>query len=76
METERAYAVLTKLTEYVKSPSLAHIRNPHELQKLAKEIVQALDRAGSVWTNWESAEKISLKPHRPAGSPKRNSIST
>ena len=47
MENDRIYAVAPKLFDYVKSPSLRHIRDPHSIQKLAKEIVQAVDRAGS-----------------------------
>jgi len=53
MENNRLYAVMSKLSDYVKSPSLRHIRDPQSLQKLAREIVQALDRAGSIWSKWE-----------------------
>src|ERR1700690_2833320 len=53
MENGRIYAVATKLADYVKSPSLRHIRDPHSLHKLAKEIVQAVDRASSIWGKWE-----------------------
>ena len=73
MENDRLYAVASKLTEYVKSPSLRHIRDPHVLQKLAKEIVQAVDRASSVWEKWKGLEKNSRRRRRPAGSPQRTS---
>ena len=52
MDSDRFYAVISKLADYAKSPSLRHIRD-HSLQKLAREIVQSLDRAGSVWSKWE-----------------------
>ncbi len=53
MDTDRQYAVASKLFEYVKSPSLRHLRDPHSIQKLAREIVQALDNASAVWKKWE-----------------------
>ena len=53
MGIDRSSAVASKLFEYVKSPSLRHMRDPHSLQKLAREIVQALDNASSIWKKWE-----------------------
>jgi hypothetical protein len=61
MESERRYAVLKKLTTYVKSPSLRHRRDPHSLQLLAEEIVQVLDQASSVWTKWEGPREDLIK---------------
>jgi hypothetical protein len=57
VDNDRFYAVTSKLVDYVKSPSLRHIRDPHSLQKLAKEIVQSLDRVGSVWSKWEGPKE-------------------
>jgi hypothetical protein len=57
MENDRIYAVAHKLFDYVKSPSLRHIRDPHSIQKLAKEIVQATDRASSIWEKWEGSRE-------------------
>jgi hypothetical protein len=48
MESDRSYAVLSQLVEYLESPSSRHIRNPYHLQKLAKEIVKTVDRTGYV----------------------------
>jgi hypothetical protein len=53
MSNDRIYAVISALAEYVRSPSLRHLRDPHNLQKLAKELVTVFDRAGSVWTKWD-----------------------
>jgi hypothetical protein len=53
MDNDRIYSVTSKLMDYVRSPSLRHIRDPHSPQKLAREIVQSLDRVGSVWSKWE-----------------------
>lgn len=69
METDRVYAVLSKLMEYVKSPSLAHIRGHHQLQKLAKEIVEAVDRTGSVWKKWSNAREHLAKAASPCWIP-------
>src|SRR5690349_11082149 len=53
MESDRQYAVASLVFDYVKSPSLRHLRDPHSVQKLAREIVSALDRASSAWQKWE-----------------------
>jgi hypothetical protein len=45
MENDRFYAVISKIADYIKSPSLRHIRDPRNFQKLAKEIIQSVDRA-------------------------------
>ena len=52
MESDRIYALTSILFEYVKSPSLRHIRDPHSIQKLATELLGAVDRSGSIWTKW------------------------
>lgn len=69
MENDRIYPVLSTLVEYLKSPSLGHIRNPYQLQKLAREIVQIVDRAGSVWTKWEGAREDLVKAASPCWIP-------
>jgi hypothetical protein len=57
MESDRICAVTSKLSDYVRSPSLRHIRDPHSLQKLARDILDAVDRAGSVWSKWVGARE-------------------
>ena len=52
MENDRIYALTSILFDYVKSPSLRHIRDPHSIQKLAYELLAAVDRAGSIWSKW------------------------
>ena len=69
MENDRIYAVAHKLPDYVKSPSLRHIRDPHSIQKLAKEIVQAVDRASSVWEKWEGPREELAKAAAPCWIP-------
>jgi hypothetical protein len=69
MENDRLYAVASKLADYVKSPSLRHIRDPHSLHKLAKEIVQAVDRASSVWGKWEGSREELAKAAGPCWIP-------
>jgi len=53
MEIDRLYTVASKLADYVKSPSLRHIRDPRNLQRLAQELLQAVDRAGGIWEKWQ-----------------------
>src|SRR5471030_1681232 len=62
---DRIYAVASKLFDYAKSPSLRHIRDPHSIHKLAKEIAQAVDRASSVWEKWEGPREELAKAAAP-----------
>ncbi|WP_249163003.1 MULTISPECIES: hypothetical protein [Bradyrhizobium] len=58
MNADRHYAVASILFDYVKSPSLKHLREPHSVHKVSREIVKALDGASSVWKKWgESARR-------------------
>lgn len=61
MENERPIAVIARLATYVRSPSLTHIRDPHNLHRIAKDILLAVDRAGSIWTNWEGRREDVVK---------------
>jgi len=60
-EDERLWAVKDLLFDYVKSPSLRHIRDPHALIKLAQEIVRRVDRGNSIWRKWDGQREILLK---------------
>jgi hypothetical protein len=61
MDADRHYAVASILFEYVKSPSLPHLRDPHSVHSLAREIVKALDRASSAWKKWETQREEVIK---------------
>ena len=43
-DDERVWTVKRLLFDYVRSPSLRHIRDPHSVSKLAQEIVRQIDR--------------------------------
>ncbi|MEZ0003187.1 hypothetical protein [Sinorhizobium fredii] len=60
-DDERIWTVNRILSDYVKSPSLRHIRDSHSLMKLAQAIVKQLDRHGSVWQKWEGQREVLLK---------------
>ncbi len=60
-EDERVWAVKELLFDYVKSPSLRHIRDPHSLNRLAQEIVRQIDRGNSIWRKWDGQREIVLK---------------
>jgi hypothetical protein len=53
MDSERIYALTSRLFEYVKSPSLKHLRDPNSVQRLAHDLLTAVDRASSIWTKWD-----------------------
>jgi hypothetical protein len=65
MDAERQYAVRSLLFDYVKSPSLRHLRDPHNIQKLAREIINAVDRASSIWKKWEPDREEVAKAAAP-----------
>ncbi len=69
MESDRHYAVLSKLMEYVSSPSLRHIRDPRNLQKLAEEIARTIDASSGVWTKWNGQREDLAKAAAPCWIP-------
>jgi hypothetical protein len=48
------------LTDYVKSPSLRHIRDPYSLNKLTTEIIRKLDRGNPIWRKWNEPREAIL----------------
>jgi hypothetical protein len=48
---------------------LRHIRDPRSLQKLAQEIVQAIDRASSIWEKWDGPREELAKAAAPCWIP-------
>lgn len=61
METERLWAIKRQLFEYVKSPSLKHVRDPNSVHKLATEILRSVDQASSVWRKWDGVREDVVK---------------
>jgi len=49
------------LDDYVKSPSLRHLRDPYSITKLAKAIVRRLARSTSIWTKWNEPRELLVK---------------
>lgn len=58
---ERHGAVRHLLFRYLDSPSLRHIRDPKQIDRLAEDILSAVDRTPSVWTKWDAARGELLK---------------
>jgi hypothetical protein len=57
----RVHAVKELLFEYVRSPSLRHIRDPHSVVKLAQDIVKRIDRENSIWRKWDGQRELLAK---------------
>ncbi|NIJ39518.1 hypothetical protein FHR22_004268 [Sphingopyxis panaciterrae] len=53
----RTDMVSQMLFDYLKSPSLKHIRDPYQVRKLATDIVSRLDRANPLWQKWDPARE-------------------
>lgn len=60
-EDERVWAIKELLFDYVKSPSLRHIRDPHSIVRLAQDIVRRIDRGNSIWRKWDGQREVLLK---------------
>ncbi len=59
-EDERLSALRSQLFDYLKSPSLRHIRDPHSVAKLAKELLRAVDRPVGPWSKWDGLRDAQL----------------
>jgi hypothetical protein len=61
MVDDRVGMVRGILADYMKSPSLRHLRDPHSLIDVAKVIVRRLDRQRGIWQKWEGERDKLLK---------------
>jgi hypothetical protein len=68
-EDERIWAIKGLLFDYVKSPSLRHIRDPNSIFKLAQEIVRRIDQGNSIWRKWDGQREVLLKSALPCWIP-------
>jgi len=58
---DRILVVRGILSEYVRSPSIRHLRDPHSLLRVATDIVNRLDRQNGVWQKWQGEREALLK---------------
>lgn len=61
IDSERIRVVRELLEDYVRSPSLRHIRDPYSVSRLAAEIVRRLDRGGPIWRKWDAPRETLVK---------------
>jgi hypothetical protein len=59
---DRCYRICRLLSEYVRSPSLRHLRDPYSLQRLAREIVKEVGSANPIWTKWSEDREALARP--------------
>lgn len=60
-EHQRHSEVRRLLFRYLESPSLRHLRDPKQVDRLAEEIVSAVDRTPPLWSKWDAARGELLK---------------
>lgn len=60
-EYQRQAEVRRLLFRYLESPSLRHLREPKQVDRLAEEIVSAVDRALPLWSKWDATRGEVLK---------------
>ncbi|MDO8323461.1 MAG: hypothetical protein Q7T23_11025 [Phenylobacterium sp.] len=58
---ERQGAIRRLLFRHLDSPSMRHIKDPKQVDRLAEDILSAVDRTPSVWTKWDAARGELLK---------------
>jgi hypothetical protein len=58
---ERIQAVRRLIFEYVRSPSLRHLRDTHSVNTLAQRIVEAIDHTPTIWLKWEGHREDVLR---------------
>jgi hypothetical protein len=58
---ERHAEVRRLIYRYVESPSLRHLRDSKQVDRLAEEILNAVDHTSSVWGKWDAARGELLK---------------
>ena len=51
-DDNRDYRICTLVSEYVRSPSLRHLRDLHPLHRLAGDIVKEVASPNPIWTKW------------------------
>jgi hypothetical protein len=69
-EDERIWAMKEILSDYVKSPSLRHIRDPHSLTTLVQDFVKRINQGNSIWRKWNGQrEVVQTGPFRPQADP-------
>ena len=59
-EDYRLGAIRSLIFDYLKSPSLRHVRDPHSVAKLAKEILRTVDRPIGPWSKWDGLRDAEL----------------
>jgi len=58
---QRQAQVRGLLLRYLESPSLRHLRDPKQVDRLAEEIVSTVDRSSPLWGKWDAARGELLK---------------
>lgn len=60
-DDRRLWAIKELLLDYVRSPSIRHIRDPYSVTKLAQSILTRLDGGNSIWRKWGSQRDLILR---------------
>ncbi|MBY3323813.1 hypothetical protein HFO02_09345 [Rhizobium laguerreae] len=61
IDDDRVWMVRDIINNYVKSPSLQHLRDPHSILSVAQAIVKQLDRESGIWKKWVGERDALLK---------------
>lgn len=60
-DSDKLRAVQELLSNYARSPSLRHIRDPHTIAILANEIMRVVDGRNSIWRKWDEQREGLVK---------------
>lgn len=61
-QDDRQYRICRLLSEYVRSPSLRHLRDPNSLQRIAGDILKEVASANPIWTKWSTDREALARP--------------
>jgi hypothetical protein len=61
-QDDRVYRICRLVSDYVRSPSLRHLRDPHSLQCLAVDLLKEVGSANPIWTKWSADREAIARP--------------
>lgn len=61
-QDDRHHRICRLLSEYVRSPSLRHLRDPNSLERLASDVLKEVSSANPIWTKWSQDREAVARP--------------
>lgn len=62
IDDDRLYRIVRLLQEYLRSPSLRHLRDPHSVQLISRAILEEIGSHNPIWTKWTKEREALARP--------------